>query len=283
LHHITVCTTVRLHNNCTIVAPHHCSHPGSFLFVPQFVPVRITIPVCTTDCVHVFAAPKTIVPVCTIVRVRICAEPNTTVPFCTTLCVHVCIHVCTVTVCSTRHTYTSAHVSTCQHTSHRVHVCTKSANKVSSLLQVEEYKPTSTPIDLGVPFTPILSAPSEDRNRTSPFPYGGMRFEFRAVGSSQNVSMVNTVLGSIVAQQFKVCGCLTPGVRVSKPGCGCGTPGKWVAVANHGGLASNTSRPKLIAPHANSSENPNSSQHTQVTTQTHPKLSQRSHSERRRP
>jgi glutamine synthetase type III len=27
--------------------------------------------------------------------------------------------------------------------------------------------------------------PTEDRNRTSPFPYGGGRFEFRAVGSTQ--------------------------------------------------------------------------------------------------
>jgi glutamine synthetase len=30
-----------------------------------------------------------------------------------------------------------------------------------------------------------IEVPSEDRNRTSPFPYGGHRFEFRAVGSSQ--------------------------------------------------------------------------------------------------
>jgi len=44
--------------------------------------------------------------------------------------------------------------------------------------------------------------PSEDRNRTSPFPYGGHRFEFRAVGSSQNVSFVNTVLNSITADAF---------------------------------------------------------------------------------
>jgi len=44
--------------------------------------------------------------------------------------------------------------------------------------------------------------PAEDRNRTSPFPYGGHRFEFRAVGSSQNVSMVNTVLCSIFADAF---------------------------------------------------------------------------------
>jgi glutamine synthetase len=45
--------------------------------------------------------------------------------------------------------------------------------------------------------------PAEDRNRTSPFPYGGHRFEFRAVGSSQNVSMVNTVLATICAASFK--------------------------------------------------------------------------------
>jgi len=49
------------------------------------------------------------------------------------------------------------------------------------------------------PFT----VPAEDRNRTSPFPYGGHRFEFRAVGSSQNVSMVNTVLCSAIAEQFE--------------------------------------------------------------------------------
>jgi glutamine synthetase len=45
--------------------------------------------------------------------------------------------------------------------------------------------------------------PAEDRNRTSPFPYGGHRFEFRAVGSAQNVSMVNTVLATMCAKAFK--------------------------------------------------------------------------------
>lgn len=44
--------------------------------------------------------------------------------------------------------------------------------------------------------------PAEDRNRTSPFPYGGARFEFRAVGSSQNVSLVNTVLNTMTAAKF---------------------------------------------------------------------------------
>ncbi|KAJ1465613.1 hypothetical protein T484DRAFT_1595630, partial [Baffinella frigidus] len=45
--------------------------------------------------------------------------------------------------------------------------------------------------------------PAEDRNRTSPFPYGGHRFEFRAVGSTQNVSFVNTVLCALTAEAFK--------------------------------------------------------------------------------
>jgi glutamine synthetase len=33
-------------------------------------------------------------------------------------------------------------------------------------------------------------------------PYGGARFEYRAVGSTQNVSMVNTVLNTITAEAF---------------------------------------------------------------------------------
>ena len=57
-------------------------------------------------------------------------------------------------------------------------------------------------VDLGVPSIAPFTVPAEDRNRTSPFPYGGHRFEFRAVGSSQNVSMVNTVLCTIFADAF---------------------------------------------------------------------------------
>merc|ERR1711898_84795 len=57
-------------------------------------------------------------------------------------------------------------------------------------------------LDLGIECMGDLKVPSEDRNRTSPFPYGGMRFEFRAVGSSQNTSLVNTVLMAMVADSF---------------------------------------------------------------------------------
>mmetsp|Transcript_30682 Transcript_30682/g.42876 ORF Transcript_30682/g.42876 Transcript_30682/m.42876 type:complete len:708 (+) Transcript_30682:3-2126(+) len=69
--------------------------------------------------------------------------------------------------------------------------------------KVHPYQPTLKELDLGVSCIAPLTVPAEDRNRTSPFPYGGHRFEFRAVGSSQNVSMVNTVLNTITADGFK--------------------------------------------------------------------------------
>jgi glutamine synthetase len=47
------------------------------------------------------------------------------------------------------------------------------------------YDPQCQQLPLGASCLPPLSQPAEDRNRTSPFPYGGHRFEFRAVGSSQ--------------------------------------------------------------------------------------------------
>ena len=65
------------------------------------------------------------------------------------------------------------------------------------------YTPRSKLLDMGASALAPIEVPSEDRNRTSPFPYGGHRFEFRAVGSSQNVSLVNTVLATITANAFK--------------------------------------------------------------------------------
>merc|ERR1712072_1164827 len=69
--------------------------------------------------------------------------------------------------------------------------------------QKNAYNPGIKHIDMGISSMPPVEFPAEDRNRTSPFPYGGHRFEFRAVGSSQNVSMVNTVLNTISAATFK--------------------------------------------------------------------------------
>jgi glutamine synthetase len=65
------------------------------------------------------------------------------------------------------------------------------------------YAPQSRSVSLGASTLPTLQIPNEDRNRTSPFPYGNNRFEFRSVGSSQNVSLVNVVLNTILADTFK--------------------------------------------------------------------------------
>jgi glutamine synthetase len=65
------------------------------------------------------------------------------------------------------------------------------------------YNPGKKLLDLGTREVVPFEVPAEDRNRTSPFPYGGARFEFRAVGSSQNVSLVNTVLNTITASKFE--------------------------------------------------------------------------------
>jgi len=66
-----------------------------------------------------------------------------------------------------------------------------------------KYDPPKKMLASGVDVVPDFEVPAVDRNRTSPFPFGGHRFEFRAVGSSQNVSMVNTVLATMAAEAFK--------------------------------------------------------------------------------
>ncbi|GFH60457.1 glutamine synthetase type III [Chaetoceros tenuissimus] len=68
--------------------------------------------------------------------------------------------------------------------------------------KTDPYVPNKKDLDIGVKQVVPFKVPAEDRNRTSPFPYGGARFEFRAVGSSQNVSMVNTVLSAMCAEKF---------------------------------------------------------------------------------
>ena len=49
---------------------------------------------------------------------------------------------------------------------------------------------------------PEIFPDNTDRNRTSPFAFTGNRFEFRAVGSSQNVASAMFVLNSIVAESL---------------------------------------------------------------------------------
>lgn len=65
-----------------------------------------------------------------------------------------------------------------------------------------KYTPKVNVGDFGASVMPQIEIPAEDRNRTSPFPFGGNRFEFRAAGASQNVSLINTVLATITAKAF---------------------------------------------------------------------------------
>jgi glutamine synthetase len=58
-------------------------------------------------------------------------------------------------------------------------------------------------MQLGTPQLPELEKDPGDRNRTSPFAFTGNKFEFRALGSSESVSLPNTVLNTIVAESVE--------------------------------------------------------------------------------
>jgi glutamine synthetase len=57
-------------------------------------------------------------------------------------------------------------------------------------------------LDIGVSVLPKLPRDAGDRNRTSPFAFTGNKFEFRAVGSSQNVAFPATCLNIAVAESL---------------------------------------------------------------------------------
>jgi glutamine synthetase len=57
-------------------------------------------------------------------------------------------------------------------------------------------------IDLGVPSVPHVVKDTTDRNRTSPFAFTGNKFEFRAAGSSVNISTANMALNTMVADSL---------------------------------------------------------------------------------
>jgi glutamine synthetase len=57
-------------------------------------------------------------------------------------------------------------------------------------------------IDLGLGRLPKFNKDTTDRNRTSPFAFTGAKFEFRAVGSSQNISTPIAVINTIIAESL---------------------------------------------------------------------------------
>ncbi len=75
---------------------------------------------------------------------------------------------------------------------------------IDSIIDGKTYKGAKAGImDLGIPTVPIFRKDTTDRNRTSPFAFTGNKFEFRMVGSSQNIAMPNIVLNTAVAESFK--------------------------------------------------------------------------------
>lgn len=55
----------------------------------------------------------------------------------------------------------------------------------------------------GVKSLPLLTLDDSDRNRTSPFAFTGNKFEFRMVGSSQSIGLVNAVINGIMADTLR--------------------------------------------------------------------------------
>lgn len=70
--------------------------------------------------------------------------------------------------------------------------------------KVIEAKTEEAIINLGVSKLPLVSKDNTDRNRTSPFAFTGNKFEFRAVGSSSNISFPVSILNAAVADAFSL-------------------------------------------------------------------------------
>ncbi len=75
---------------------------------------------------------------------------------------------------------------------------------INSIIDGKTYEGAkATIMDLGVPSVPTFRKDTTDRNRTSPLAFTGNKFEFRMLGSSQNIAMPNIVLNTAVAESFK--------------------------------------------------------------------------------
>ncbi len=75
---------------------------------------------------------------------------------------------------------------------------------IDSIVNGDTYEGKKAGImDLGIPSVPTFRKDTTDRNRTSPFAFTGNKFEFRMLGSSQNIALPNAVLNTAVAESFR--------------------------------------------------------------------------------
>ena len=78
------------------------------------------------------------------------------------------------------------------------------ADIIRSIVDGKTYKGAKAGImDLRIPTIPTFRKDTTDRNRTSPLAFTGNKFEFRMLGSSQNIAMPNIVLNTAVAESFR--------------------------------------------------------------------------------
>ncbi len=74
---------------------------------------------------------------------------------------------------------------------------------VDSIIEGASYnKRDAKYMSFGVASVPAIRQDTTDRNRTSPFAFTGNKFEFRMIGSSQNIAMANIVLNTAVANSL---------------------------------------------------------------------------------
>ena len=74
---------------------------------------------------------------------------------------------------------------------------------IDSIIEGASYSKKDTKyMSLGVAAMPAIRKDNTDRNRTSPFAFTGNKFEFRMVGSSQNIALSNIVLNTAVANSL---------------------------------------------------------------------------------
>jgi glutamine synthetase len=81
---------------------------------------------------------------------------------------------------------------------------TKALKGIEQRVSTKKMTPDEkTELKLDIGKIPEILLDNTDRNRTSPFAFTGNRFEFRAVGSSQNCAAPMIALNTAVAQQLK--------------------------------------------------------------------------------
>ncbi|MCF8304273.1 MAG: glutamine synthetase III [Bacteroidales bacterium] len=80
---------------------------------------------------------------------------------------------------------------------------TQTLDEIEKIDKVENLTTNGPDFNLSIPKIPEILLDNTDRNRTSPFAFTGNKFEFRAVGSSDNCAKPMIALNLIMADQLR--------------------------------------------------------------------------------